>query len=139
MGCQGFMAQHKQCRKVSESNKNIPLNSKWTVNSTKPLLGCYTRARDRCFSFKSSLLRSLTQILYEGNAVEGFQMQIWGGKWHMAEGDGCAGEGIFSFSFVYRFMYISKCEALVMLVRMAHIVVNSSRDNLLQQAVFFFF
>lgn len=57
----------------------------------------------------------------------------------MAEGDGCAGEGIFSFSFVYRFMYISKCEALVMLVRMAHIVVNSSRDNLLQQAVFFFF
>lgn len=32
-----------------------------------------------------------------------------------------------------------KCDALMMLVRVSHVVVNSSRDNLLQQTVFFFF
>ena len=34
---------------------------------------------------------------------------------------------------------MSKNDALVMLVRVAHIVVNSSRDNFLQQTVFFLF
>lgn len=119
--------------------KKMPVDSNWTVNSTKPHPACYTRAHDRCFSFKLSLVRSLTQIWYEGSTVEGFQMQIWGGKQHTAEGDGCAGEGIFSFSVVKHFMNMSKCDVLVMLVRVAHVVLNSLRDNLLQQAVLFFF
>lgn len=36
-------------------------------------------------------------------------------------------------------MNMLKCDALMMLVRVSHVVVNSSRDNLLQQTVFFFF
>lgn len=44
----------------------------------------------------------------------------------MTEGDGCAGEGIVSFLFVYFAMNTWKWDALVMLVRVAHVVTNSS-------------
>lgn len=54
----------------------------------------------------------------------------------MAEGDGCAGDGIFTFSFLETFMVMLKCDVLLMLTE-AHVVVNSSRDNLLQQTVLF--
>lgn len=59
-------------------------------------------------------------------------MQIGEGKWHMAEGD-----GIFRFFFFLEsFMVMLKCDVLLML-RVAHVALNFSKDNLIQQTVLF--
>lgn len=65
-------------------------------------------------------------------------MQIGEGKWHMAEGDGCAGDGILCFFFfsLESFMVMLICDVLLVL-RVARVVLNVSKHNLIQQTVLF--